>query len=77
MRQTALIASHVQAQNFPGLALDRHFKRPAANLAIRRESLRRDAGIHADFKRLPAERALNRFGNFHGHTLMPNAELGK
>jgi hypothetical protein len=55
----------VQAQNFPRLTLDSNFKRPAADFAIGREALRRDAGVHGNLKRLAAEWTLNCFTDFH------------
>jgi hypothetical protein len=40
------IRKHVQAQNFSGLAFDDDLERAAANLAIRREPLRRNARVN-------------------------------
>jgi hypothetical protein len=60
-----LVTLDIQAQNFPRLALDDDFKRPATNLAIGGETLRRDARIDGQIKRLAAERALDGFGYLH------------
>jgi hypothetical protein len=56
---------NIQTQNFPRLAFDDDFKRPAAHFAIRCEVLRRDARVNDRFKRLAAKGALNDFGNLH------------
>src|SRR5215831_15818212 len=64
-REIASIAGYVQAQNFPRLALGGDFERTAADLAIHRKALRRDAGVHGNLKGLAAEWTLNGFGNFH------------
>jgi hypothetical protein len=65
---------HVQAQNFPRLTFGDDFERAAAHFAVRREALRSDAGVHHEVKRLPAEWALNLFGNFHSDRLRPSAK---
>jgi hypothetical protein len=65
---------HVQAQNFPRLAFGGDLERAAADFAIRREALKRHARIHQDFENLPAKRALDRSGNFHGTTLPAGRE---
>jgi hypothetical protein len=49
-REIASICRNVQAQNFAGLALCHHLKRPAADFAIGRKSLNPDAGIHHNFE---------------------------
>ena len=45
-----LTPRNVQAQDFAGLALRRDLEGAAADLAIGREALRRDAGIDGQFK---------------------------
>jgi hypothetical protein len=61
-----LPAAYLQAQNFARLALGQDLKRAAANLAIRGERLRGDAGVNEQFKILATERALDIFGYLHG-----------
>ena len=53
------LASGHQAQHFARLAFGDDFERPAADLAIRSETLRRNAGVDDQLKSLAAERALN------------------
>jgi len=68
--QRASAGLHVQAQNFPRLALDDYLERPAADLAIGRESLRMQTGIYNDLERLPAKRTLDGLRNFHQKNLV-------
>jgi hypothetical protein len=63
--ELASIRHRVQAQNFARLAFNKHFERPAAYLAVRREPLARHTGVHDQVERLPAKRALDFSGNFH------------
>jgi hypothetical protein len=46
-----------------------HFKRAAADFAIRRETLVRDRGVNRHVKRLAAERALDAGEFFHAGNL--------
>jgi hypothetical protein len=71
--QAASIRHRVQAQNFARLAFGKHFERPAAYLAIRREPLARHTRVHDELEGLPAERALDFPGNFHGQ----NSPIGE
>jgi len=64
--KAALIRRHVQAQNFARRAFGHDLKWTAADFAIGREPLERHACIHHNFECLPAKRALDVFGNFHG-----------
>ena len=57
--------NHFQGQEFARLAFNRQFKWPAADLAIRRESLRGGARINHEGKLLTAIRALDGFADFH------------
>jgi hypothetical protein len=75
--ELGLIALDIQAQNFARLALDDDLKRPAANLAIRREPLRRDAGINGQLERLATKRALDGFGNLHRDLVQNSRDWGK
>jgi hypothetical protein len=59
------ISLHLQAQDFSWFAFDDDLKRAAADLAIRCETLRGDAGVNGQVKGLAAERALNGLGNLH------------
>jgi len=63
--QTASIRHGVQAQNFARLAFSGDLERPAAHLAIRRESLERYARINYQLKPLAAERTLDILRNLH------------
>jgi hypothetical protein len=55
----------VQAQNFTRLTLGNDFEWPAAHLTIRHEPLKGHRRVNHHLKHLPAERALDVFGNFH------------
>src|SRR5688572_8823345 len=58
-------SQHIEAQDFARLAIDNHLKRTAADFAIRRETLRRDAGVDDQLEALAAERALDGFSDLH------------
>ena len=58
-RDSQLTSNHIQRQNFAGLALGHDFEWPAADLAISREPLRRDARIDRKLERLAAEGAMD------------------
>jgi hypothetical protein len=59
------ISLHLQAQDFSRFAFDDNLERAAADLAIRCEALRGDAGVNGQVKGLAAEGALNGLGNLH------------
>lgn len=59
------VGNHIQAQDFARLAFHDDFKRTAADFAIRREPLRRHAGVYDGLETLTAERALDVFGHLH------------
>ena len=62
----ATLSTRLQAEDFPRFALHRHFKRAATDLAIGDELLRRNGSIDLELETLPAKRAANVFGAFHG-----------
>ena len=68
---------HFQAEDFTRLAFGNDLEGTAANLAIGRESLGGDAGVHRDFKSLSAIRTLDRFRNFHAPSLAPLRKRAK
>ena len=59
------LTKHIQAQDLPHFTFGKDFKRPAADLAIGRESLAWVACVHHQIETLAAIRALNGFGDFH------------
>jgi hypothetical protein len=59
------IGPDFQVQDFPGLALDRHFHGTAANLTIDDEALRGLGGVHRQFESLPTKWTLNVFRLLH------------
>src|SRR5262245_49589208 len=59
------ISWHIDAEDFPGLAFDPHLKRPAADFAIGDEPLQGHTRVDHQIKALPAEWALDGFGNLH------------
>jgi hypothetical protein len=63
--ERASIGGHVQAQNFTRFAFSDYFKRTAANLAVRGETVEWNCGINHQFEGLAAERALDGFRFFH------------
>jgi hypothetical protein len=77
LAQAALIAGHVQAQNFPGLAFHGDLEWAAADFAIRGELLRSDAGVQGDVERLATEWALDSRRGFHGESLAVGMVGGK
>ena len=72
-----LFAADFQPDDFPGFGLGLHLEGTAANLAIRRKPLGRDAGINGQRETLTAKRAGYGFSNFHRSkylTLYPRSE---
>ena len=67
-----LSSAHLYAQNLSRLAFRRHLERAATDLAIGRETLRRNARINHQIKSLTTKRAVNGFRNFHLEKSFPS-----
>jgi hypothetical protein len=65
MLRDALLAPHVQIQNFPFLATEGNFHGTATNLTIHNESLRGLRGVHRQLKGLPTKWTLNSLRFLH------------
>jgi hypothetical protein len=61
----ASIALDLQTQDLARDTLDADFHRATTHLAVNREALKGDAGIHGGFERLATKRAANGFNPFH------------
>ena len=65
----ASIRRNIHAHNFAIRTFRADFERAAADLAIRRETLLPETGVHHHVERLPAERALDGHEFFHAGNL--------
>jgi hypothetical protein len=70
-RQAALLALHLQAQNFTRLALRDDLEGPTADFAVGRETLISRARVNDDLERLPAKGTLHPLADFHDANLRP------